>query len=77
MTKQPDDEFWDDLFHGCAWAAYVELAAACRGQPDTEETRRLTYRYYEEELAERNRRRRLAACTSELTESRKRAKVEG
>ncbi len=45
------DGIFDDLFHGCAWAAFVELAQARRGMPDAEATRRLAYRYYEEELA--------------------------
>ena len=38
MTESPDD-ILDDLFHGCAIAAYVELAVACRGVPDIEATR--------------------------------------
>lgn len=49
-----DDDLLDDIFHGCAFAAYVELAAACRGVPDMDATRMLAYRYYEEQLAERN-----------------------
>lgn len=49
------DELLDDVFHGCAFAAYVELAVACGGVPDMEATRRLAYRYYEEALAEKNR----------------------
>lgn len=48
------DEILDDLFHGCAWAAFVELAAATGRTPDIEATRRLAYRYYEEALAEKN-----------------------
>lgn len=48
-----EDDILDDLFHGCAFAAYVELAVACRGVPDMETTRRLAYRYYEEALAGR------------------------
>lgn len=64
------DDFWDDLFLGCAFAAYVETWWQT-GQfpPDSEATRRLAYRYYEEELAARNRRR--AAVPAVLT-----AKVE-
>lgn len=49
------DELLDDVFHGAAFAAYVELAVACGGIPDVEATRRLAYRYYEEALAEKNR----------------------
>ena len=45
------DSIWDDLFHGCAFAAYVELAAATGGQPDCEATRLLAFKMYKEELA--------------------------
>lgn len=48
------DEILDDPFHGCAWAAFVELAAATGRMPDMEAARRLAYRYYEEALAEKN-----------------------
>lgn len=43
-----------DLFLGCALAAFVELAVASGRMPDSEATRRLAYRYYEEDLAEKN-----------------------
>lgn len=56
MTGEREDHLLDDLFHGCAFAAYVELAIACGGVPDSNATRRLAYRYYEEELAARNHR---------------------
>lgn len=49
----PLDDILDDLFHGCAFAAYVELASECGGPPDEEATRRLAFRYYEEALAAR------------------------
>lgn len=52
-----DDEILDDLFHGCAFAAWLERAAIEGGPPDGEATRRLAFRYYEEELAARNRRK--------------------
>ncbi len=45
------DEILDDVFHGCAVAAYVELAAECGGVPDAEVTRRRAFRYYEDALA--------------------------
>jgi hypothetical protein len=48
-----NDDVLDDLFHGCALAAYVKLAMACGGFPDQEATRQLAYRYYEEELTKR------------------------
>jgi len=47
-------DIWDDLFHGCAWSAYLDQAAADQGWPDSEATRRLAFRYYEEVLAEKN-----------------------
>jgi hypothetical protein len=56
------EELWGDLFHGCAWAAYVELAAATGGPPPAEEIRRLAYRMYEEEVARKN-----ATRTTRLT----------
>ncbi len=45
------DPIFDDLFLGCAFAAYVELAIQCGGVPDQDTTRQLAYRYYEEELS--------------------------
>jgi hypothetical protein len=74
MTETFDD-ILDDSFHGAAWAAYIELACIARGRPDPEATRRLAYRYYEEALAEKNDRRQQATPSSELTESRKHARV--
>lgn len=58
MTSDPRpadeaDDVWDGLFHGCAWAAFVELTVATGGPPPAEPTRRLAYRLYEEELARR------------------------
>lgn len=46
------DDILDDLFHGCAFAAYVEEAVACGGPPCEEKTRRRAFRLYEETLAE-------------------------
>ncbi len=59
MTAEPErDEVWDSLFHGCAWAAYIDQAAEeNRFPPDSEATRRRCYRYYEEELARKNSRK--------------------
>jgi hypothetical protein len=53
MTDDLND-FWDSLFHGCAWRAFLEQAVLEGGPPDMEATRRRAYRYYEEALAERN-----------------------
>ena len=47
------DDLLDDLFHGCAFAAYVILAIETGKQPDQEATRQLAYRLYEESLRER------------------------
>lgn len=55
MTQPDDISILDDLFHGCAFAAYVELARANGGIPDSEATRRLAYQYYEEALADSGR----------------------
>lgn len=49
------DDFLDDLFLGCAFAAWVDQAAEEQNWPDEEKTRQLAYCYYEEELAERHR----------------------
>lgn len=54
MTETLDD-LLDDLFHGCAIAACVELAIASSGVPDQEATRRRAFQYYEDALAARNR----------------------
>ena len=50
----PDDDILDDLFHGCAWAAYIDQAHAERGRPHIAATRRRAFRYYEQELARKN-----------------------
>ncbi len=48
------DDIWDDLFHGCAWAAYIDQAHAEQGPPNSETTRRRAFRYYEDELAKKD-----------------------
>jgi hypothetical protein len=56
------DSILNDLFHGCAWAAYLQVWAETRQfPPDSEATRRLAYQFYEEALAEKNAQRRHAA----------------
>ena len=55
MTAKIDDSIFDDLFHNCAFAAYLEIAVTTGLPPDSEATRRLAYRLYEEALAERQR----------------------
>jgi hypothetical protein len=54
MTSGADDDILDDLFHGGAFAAYVELAFEQQGPPDMEATRKRAYVYFEEELARRD-----------------------
>lgn len=54
MSDRPADGVLDDLFHGCALAAFLERAVAGQGWPDPEATRRLACRYYEQALAERD-----------------------
>jgi hypothetical protein len=51
------DEILDGLFHACAWAAYLDQAEAEQGWPDSEATRQRAYRYYEDAIAEKNRRK--------------------
>jgi hypothetical protein len=57
MTAESDDDIMDGLFHGCALAAYVDQAALQQGRPDSVATRQRAYRYYEDALAEKNRRK--------------------
>lgn len=49
-----DDDILDDLFMGCALAAFIDQAIEQRGPPDMEATRRRAYRMYEEALAKDN-----------------------
>ena len=48
------DKLLDDVFLGCAFAAWLHEAAACGGWPDSEATRERAYRYFEEALAEKH-----------------------
>ncbi len=48
------DWILDDLFHGCAFHAFVEQAQIERGPPSPEATRRRAYWLYEEAIAEKN-----------------------
>lgn len=49
-----DDDILDDLFMGCALAAFIDQAIEQRGPPDMEATRRRAYQLYEEALASKN-----------------------
>jgi hypothetical protein len=55
MTGKPGDDVLDDLFHGCAFAAFIDQSIEERGPPDIEATRHRAFAYYEQELAARNR----------------------
>ncbi len=55
MTDDSTLDPLNDLFHGCAFMAYLELAVECGGVPELNATRRLAYRYYEEALAVKHR----------------------
>jgi len=59
-----EPELFDNLFHGCAWAAYADQACEQGGPPDSEATRLRANRYYEAELRAKN-----AGRPSELTAS--------
>jgi hypothetical protein len=54
MTDATDD-ILDDVFHGCALRAYLEVMAET-GQfpPDSEATKQRANRYYEDALAAKN-----------------------
>lgn len=54
MSGDSLDDVLDDHFLGCALAAFVELAVSSGRMPDSEATRRLAYRYYEEDLAKKH-----------------------
>jgi hypothetical protein len=59
------DEILDSVFHGCALAAYCHQAAEeGRWPPDSEATKQRFNRYYEEELAKKNRAKALAPADS-------------
>jgi hypothetical protein len=53
----PDDEILDSLFHGCALAAFLDESAEQQGWPESVAVRQRAYRYYEEALAEKHRRK--------------------
>ncbi len=48
--KAMTDDVLDDLFHGCALAAYLQQASAQRGWPDCEATRSRAFALYEQAL---------------------------
>ena len=51
MKSPLDPDIFDDLFHACALAAFLEEARLTQAWPDREHTRRRAYLLYEQELA--------------------------
>ncbi|MFO0943700.1 MAG: hypothetical protein U0930_23435 [Pirellulales bacterium] len=49
-----DEDLFDDLFHGCAFAAFLDEAALSQTQPCSERTRKRAYRYFEQALTVRH-----------------------
>lgn len=49
----PTDDILDDLFHACAFHAWLEQAQLQQGRPDSEATRRRAFALYEQALRER------------------------
>lgn len=47
-----DDAILDDLFHSCAFMAFVEEYASTNGRPDSDRTKWRAYAHYETSLAE-------------------------
>ena len=54
MISQLDDDIFDDLFHGCALAAFVEQSRLQQDWPDREQTRQRAIRLYEQALRGKN-----------------------
>lgn len=48
------DDILDDLFHGAAFAAFVEESTLVGGPPCPNKTRQRAYEIYEASLAEKN-----------------------
>jgi hypothetical protein len=40
---------WDELFHACAFAAFITVAREQKTWPDSEKTRQLAYKLFEDE----------------------------
>ena len=47
-------EFFDDIFHACALAAFVDQAIEQQGWPDSKATQMRAYSYFEQELRHEN-----------------------
>lgn len=53
----PLDDILDDLFHGCAFQAYLEQAAIAQGPPESTATRIRAYQLYEQAVSEQKTKR--------------------
>ena len=54
MTPEDDDNVLDNLFHACAFRAWLQQAAEQQDWPDFEAVRERAYRLYEEARAAKN-----------------------
>jgi len=52
------DAILDDLFHSCAFMAFIEEYAGSNGLPDSDRTKWRAYAHYETSLADANASRR-------------------
>ena len=53
-NAEPLTDILDELFHGCALTAWLMEAARVGGFPESEPTKHLAYRLYEDAIAEKN-----------------------
>lgn len=65
---ESSESILDDLFHGCALAAFVEQACKARGWPDGEEVRRRAYALYEQSLSDRSHQCERRQCHKTVTQ---------
>lgn len=61
------DDVLDDLFHGCALAAFVEQAKLAEDWPNPEQVRRRACNLYDKALAERSTTRECERCHETVT----------
>lgn len=57
IMTNADSDILDDLFHGCAFRAFVEEAVESGRLPCVEQTKYRAYQHYEESLAAANARK--------------------
>lgn len=49
MSQDDLENLFSDPFHGCALAAFVEVARETGGMPPSAEVKKRAYQYYEQE----------------------------